>query len=61
MSFGFKNRLCINRETIRHDKMPELSSNLYTELLRYKTQEMNYFPQPIDLSNYRESLIKKAA
>ena len=61
MSFGFKNRLCIRRSTVNSNKMTELSTELYEEILRYKTQETSYFSQPIDLSKYREEHFKKAA
>ncbi|WP_269623431.1 hypothetical protein [Prochlorococcus marinus] len=37
-------------------KMAELTSDLYKELLRYKTQDNNYFRQPIDLFNYKMKL-----
>jgi len=61
MSFAFQNRLCILKQTIKSDKMAELSSELYEEILRFQTQETYYFSQPIDLSSYREVHLKKLA
>ena len=61
MSFAFQNRLCVFKKTIKYDKMEELGSDLYEEILRFQTQETNYFPQTIDLSMYREGHFKKAA
>ncbi len=61
MSFGFKNRLCISKRSINEEQMAELGPELYEEVLRYKTQETNYFPQPIDLSMYREGYLNRAA
>lgn len=38
----------------RHSaKMAELAPDLYKELLKYKTQESNYFRQTIDLSIHK--------
>ena len=61
MSFAFQNRLCVFKQTIKGDKMVELSSELYEEILRFQIQETNYFPEPIDLSIYREGQMKKVA
>ena len=61
MSFDFQNRLCVLKQTIKSDNMAELSSELYEEILIFQTQETYYFPQPIDLSRYREGHLKKVA
>ncbi len=61
MEFLFDNRLCKNRQSMNGEKMVELRNEIYEEILRYKTQETNYFPKPIDLMKYREDHVKQAA
>ena len=37
----------------QNENMTELTSDLYQELLTYKTQDNDYFRQPIDLFTYK--------
>ena len=41
--------------------MAELTLELYKEVLEYKTQEINYLTQPIDISSYRYEFKQQAA
>ena len=41
--------------------MADLTLELYKEVLEYKTQEINYLTQPIDLNSYRYEFNQQAA
>ena len=61
MSFGFNKSLCNSRKNVHKDKMPELTPDLYQELLRFNAQEISYFNNPISLSKFIEINDKKVA
>ena len=61
MSTVFNNRLCTGRDILHRNDMADITLELYKEVLEYKTQEINYLTQPIDLASYRNAFNQKAA